>query len=121
MSTRSVPSGTSRKRAIHGVVISAATVILSTATSASNGGSHLLAGRARSAGSASLPVTNEHLAGSRRCRLPTVGSPGRTHLFGVPSSAPPVRPPQHDLLDLPRELEVLVGDPAGGVVLQLHR
>src|SRR5262249_34253888 len=30
------------------------------------------------------------------------------------------RPPQDDLLDLLRQLEVLVGDPAGGVRLELH-
>ena len=42
ISTRSVSGGTSRKRAIHGVVISAATVIFMTATSGSNGGCHLL-------------------------------------------------------------------------------
>ena len=30
-------------------------------------------------------------------------------------------PPQHDLLDLPRQLEVLVGDAAGAVRGQLHR
>ena len=41
---------------------------------------------------------------------------------GVPSSAPPVLAglPVHDLLDLLRQLEILVGDALGGVVLQPH-
>ena len=61
-STRSVSAGTSRKRAIHGVVISAATVIFMTATTASNGGA-ISSSTRRSAGSASRPVTNRTLRG----------------------------------------------------------
>src|SRR5829696_3031829 len=51
-------------------------------------------------------------------------------LFWLPRAHPLVRraleraagrPPERDLLDLPGELEVLVGDAAGRVVLELHR
>ena len=56
---RVTPGGTSSRRAIQAVVISAATVIFMTATSYSNGSS-ARASVARSAGAASLPVTNRY-------------------------------------------------------------
>ena len=101
ISTRSVPGGTSRNRAIHGVVMSAATVIFMTATSAWKSGVNSASTRL-SAGSASLPVTNstrrDGTTLSRRGAVPPLfrpavatyrGSPDLTHLLGVPSSAPP--------------------------------
>jgi len=54
---RVTPSGTSRRLAIQAGVMSAATVIFITATSCSNGSSARRS-VSRSAGAASLPVTN---------------------------------------------------------------
>ena len=54
---RVTPSGTSSRRAIQSAVINAATVIFMTATSYSNGSS-ARSSVPRSAGAASLPVTN---------------------------------------------------------------
>ena len=61
--TRSVPSGTTSDRAIQEVVISAATVILRTATSQRNAGDIPPSTR-RSDGSASVPVTNRMRCGA---------------------------------------------------------
>ena len=97
ISTRSVPAGTVEDAARStSVVISAATVILSTATSYANGGA-ISASTRRSAGSASVPVTNETRRAAVDGARPVAGvahqrgSPLRTNLFGVPSSAPPRR------------------------------
>src|SRR5436309_1212032 len=141
MITRSAPSVgcISRLRAIHSVVISAATVILSTVTSYANGGAISLSTR-RSAGSASRPVTNSTRRGAASlpasfitARGPTPGV-GALHLTPTdswaPASSPRVaaqyelirraleraarrRPPQRDLLDAAGWREGLVRDHTG--------
>src|SRR3954470_6921262 len=124
---RVTASGTSRRRAIHSVVISAATVIFITATSYSNGSSARRS-VSRRAGSASLPVTNSSrsatAASAGRCRA------GRRHLPRALAEHELVRralqrgvgpgAPQDGVLDLAREREVLVRDAAARVRRQLH-
>ena len=92
---RSQPETSERCRAIHEVVMRAATVMRRTATSYGNSGA-MRSSVARSAGSASLPVTNRVLGtgtrypracggGTGPLRRAGRGSPPFTHLLGVPS------------------------------------
>src|SRR5829696_8663933 len=122
---RVTSGGTSRRRAIHVVVMSAATVIFITATSCSNGSSARRS-VSRNAGAASLPVTNRY-----RSAIAAPASPAARRRRLAPALAEDelvrrpleravvLRAPEHRVLDLPRHREVLVGDAAGGVVAQL--
>ena len=71
--------GTSRWRAIQGVVIKAATVILRTVTTASKGGC-ISSSTRRKAGSARLPVTK---------RTRRTGGPADWRTGGPPTRLPP--------------------------------
>src|SRR5215204_5755243 len=121
---RVTSGGTSRRRAIHVVVMSAATVIFITATSCSNGSSARRS-VSRNAGAASLPVTNRYRsaiaapASAVRRRGLAVALAENELVRGPLERAVVPGPPQHRVLDLPRHREVLVGDAARGVVLQL--
>ena len=130
ISTRSVPSPAAVEwRAIHAVVISAATVIPSTATSYANGGA-ISASTRRSAGSASRPVTNSTRRGaavrSRHrldgARIIRAGRRSARTCSACPSSAPPSAG-RHSATSsmLARQREILVGDAAGAVRRQLDR
>ena len=64
-------------------------------------------------------------AGPRPCTAPASGISADRRSARTCSASPrarrPGRPPQRDLLDRARELEILVGDPAGAVRRQLDR
>src|SRR5512146_1100035 len=121
---RSVPSGTSSARAIHSVVMRAATVMCMTATSYANPAS-IPARVCRSAGSASRPVTDSTREGAaeRSTAMPRalelLRVAGAHELVRRAFQGPSRGAPEHRVLDLARELEVLVRDAAGRVVLQL--
>src|SRR3712207_6401533 len=122
---RVAAAGTSRKRAIHCVVISAATVIFITATSYSKG-SRARASVCRSAGAASLPVTKRYLSATGRAsprarpRRALASALAEDELVGrALEGALGVGPPQHGFLDAPGQGEVLVGDAAARVRAQL--
>src|SRR6185369_13144782 len=133
ISTNSVPSGTERNRAIQAVVMSAATVIRRTATCQANSGC-ISSSTRRRAGSASLPVTKRTRLGGWAVNGVDVGVPPFRHSAIPPSLRIPrpyplvwgsleratCRLPQHYVFDLSRQLEILIGDAAGRVVLQLH-
>src|SRR5690242_8189182 len=142
MSTRSIPGGTWRCRPIQVAVISAATVILRTATSDSKGAS-IWSSTRRSAGAARVPVTNRTrriggLPGGRKDALRSdTGSSFRMvssarppdRLPRIPRPDPFVRrslqgaslwTPECYFLDFPGQFEVLVGDSTCSMVLQLH-
>src|SRR5215204_4253709 len=121
---RVTSGGTSRRRAIHVVVMSAATVIFITATSCSNGSSARRS-VSRNAGAASLPVTNRYRsaiaapASAVRRRGLAVALAEDELVRGPLERAVVLRAPQHRVLDPASHREVLVGDAAGGVVRQL--
>src|SRR6185437_3229356 len=121
---RSVPSGTSSDRAIHSVVMSAATVMCMTATSHAKPAS--IPERVwRSAGSASRPVTNSTREGAAELSTAMPRTLGLLRVAGAHElvwctlQGASRGTPEHRLLDLARQLEVLVRDAAGGVVLEL--
>ena len=114
---------TVRCRAIHVVVINAATVIRSAATSHAKGAA-ICASMCRSAGSASCAVTKRTRRGpARSIRLPRQPRIAAPHeLVRRPLERVAVgRAPQRDIFDSARERKVLVGDAARAVRGQLHR
>src|SRR5262249_8032457 len=115
---RVAPSGTSGRRAIHSVVISAATVIFMTATSYSKGSSARPSVPCR-AGAASLPVTNRNRSAMRASGRCPLGLAEDELVRRALERAVGAGPPQHGVLDLARHREVLVGDAAGRVILEL--
>src|SRR3954469_5195527 len=117
---RVTASGTSRRRAIQSVVMSAATVIFMTATSWSNGRS-ARPSVSRSAGAASLPVTNSSRSDTRVAAPFLARALAEDELVRCAlQGAVGARAPQHRVLDPARDGEVLVGDAAARVRRQLH-